>query len=397
MARQIHKLTDVGIKSLTKKGRHSDGGGLYLRISGPTSKSWSFMWNSYGKRDELGLGSYPAISLASARRTAARYRELVAAGNNPRTENQKTAEPNFGECVALFLADMEGQWSNAKHRAQWRQTLGPDYCRKIENKRVSEINMHDVLSVLKPIWNEKNVTASRLRGRIERVLNFAKTKGWRDGENPAIWRGNLENVLPRSKAPQNNHLPAMPYHEVPDFVSRLNGYEALAARALELTIFTVCRTSEILKAQWQEFDLEVGLWTIPPDRMKARKEHIVPLTDAAVLVLSPLKENAISGWVFPGQKAGKPLSNMAMEMLLRRMNKKDVTVHGFRSSFRDWAGDETSFPREIAEGCLAHSIGNAVERAYRRSSAIEKRRELLDAWADYCQSAQLENAVKLHG
>ena len=398
MSRTINKLTNAAVRS-AKSGRHGDGGGLYLKVTATGARSWLFMWKPKGASQNvaMGLGAYPAIALAKARERASECRRMVAEGVDPRAERDKELEPIFSKCVELFLDDMESEWSNAKHRYQWRQTLGPSYCKKIEKKRVSEIAMADVLAVLKPIWNEKTETATRLRGRIERVLNFAKVKGWREGENPAAWRGNLENVLPKPKKLKQGHLPAMPYVEVPNFIEELVANPSLAARALELTIYTASRTGEVLGARWMEIDLEARTWTIPPERMKARKEHCIPLSDASMAVLEPLNQLAQSEWVFPGQKPGKPLSIMAMEMLLRRMNRKDITVHGFRSSFRDWTGDQTNFQREVAEGCLARMDGNAVERSYRRSTAIEKRRRLLSAWAEFVTGAKNEKVVSLHG
>ena len=392
MARAIHKLSDIAVKSATKAGRRSDGGGLYLRVSPTGSKTWSFMWDRDKKRREIGLGSYPAVPLAAARKVAARYREIVAEGGDPQAERDREAEPIFAEVVETYLAAMEGQWSNAKHRYQWRQTL-TDYCTAIQNKPVSQVGLPEVLQVLQPIWTEKPETASRLRGRIERVLNYAKVKGWRQGENPALWRANLENVLPKPRKLTRGHLPAMPYRDVPAFMERLSGHEALAARALELLILTVCRSGEVLGARWQEIDLQARVWAIPAARMKAGRAHRVPLTDAAVAVLEPLQEAQVSEFVFPGQKSDHPLSNMALAMLMRRMKIENATPHGFRSSFRDWAGDETTFPREVAEGCLAHTIGNEIERAYRRGDALERRRELMAAWGNYCTLPFAENVV----
>jgi integrase len=395
MTRAIHKLSDIAVKSAKKAGRHSDGGGLYLRVSPTGSKTWGFMWNRDKQRREIGLGSYPAVPLAAARNVAARYREIVAEGGDPKAERDREAEPPFAEVVEKYLATMEGQWSNAKHRNQWRQTL-TDYCMAIGSKPVSQIGLAEVLQVLQPVWTEKPETASRLRGRIERVLNYAKAKGWRYGENPALWRGNLENVLPKPRKLTRGHHPAMSYQDVPDFVERLSGHEALAARALELLILTVCRSGEVLGARWQEIDLQACVWTVPAHRMKARREHRVPLTGAAMAILEPLQEARVSEFVFPGQKPDRPLSNMALAMLLRRMKIENATPHGFRSAFRDWAGDETTFPREVAEGCLAHIIGNSTERAYRRGDALEKRRALLEAWQDYCCAApSQENVVRL--
>lgn len=248
-----------------------------------------------------------------------------------------------------------------------------------------------------PIWASKNETASRLRGRIELVLDFAKAKGWRSADNPARWRGHLRNILPARKRSSKRHLAAMPHNEVPAFVQRLRGKEALAARALEFAILTAGWTSEVLNATWSEIEFESCLWTIPAHRMKAGEEHVVPLSEAAVSLLRPLSDARTSEFVFPGQKPARPLSSMAMEMLLRRMKVDNAKVHGFRSSFRDWCGDETSFPREVAEAALAHKVDNGVEQACRRGKAIEKRRKLMEAWASYCKAHDAGSVVHLHG
>lgn len=395
MARQIHKLTDKQIKAANSAGRLGDGGGLFLRVKDSGAKSWSFRWKVAGCLHELAIGPYPAISLANARKQATSWRELVATGGNPKTEKAKSNEPTFAECVTMFLTVMENQWSNPKHRQQWRNTLD-QYCKPITNKFVSEIDLNDVLGVLQPIWITKAETASRLRGRIERVLSYAQTRGWRTDANPAIWRGNLQNVLPKPKKLSRGHHAAMPWQDLPDFIRRLAAHEALAARALEFLIFTACRSGEVLEAQWQEIDFEQAVWTIPAHRMKARKVHRVPLTENALILVQALYEIRQDDWVFTGQAKDKPLSNMAMQQLLRRMKVKNATPHGFRSSFRDWAGDQTSFPREVAEMCLAHTIGNEAEQAYRRSDAIEKRRQLMQAWSDYCLDSAAGNVVSLH-
>jgi integrase len=380
---QLHKLSEVKAKSSNlKPGRHSDGGGLYLNVSPSGTRSWLFMWVRQGKRREMGLGAYPAVSLANARTEATKHRETVAAGSDPIAERNKTAEPTFGECADLFLSSMEGSWRNAKHRAQWRMTL-MEYCQPVRSKRVSLIATEDVLSVLNPIWQEKPETASRLRGRIERVLDFAKAKGWRTGENPALWRGHLKNVLPPRQRLSRGHHAAMPYRQLPAFIARLRASEAMAARALEFLILTAARSGEVYHAQWSEFDLEQGIWTIPADRMKAGREHRVPLSDQALSLIRTLGETPVLEYVFPGYRTNCPLSSAAMEMLLRRMKADEYTVHGFRSSFRDWAGDETHFAREIAEAALAHRVGDATEQAYRRADALAKRRELMQAWANY--------------
>ncbi|SMC91992.1 Integrase [Fulvimarina manganoxydans] len=382
MARALHKLTEKGTASTKLKvGRHSDGGGLYLNVAKAGTKSWVFMWTASGKRREMGLGSYPAVSLAKARRAAAGAREAISEDRDPLSERQKEAEPSFAECVDRFLASMESSWRNDKHRAQWRMTL-TTYCEPIRRKRVSEIDTNDVLSVLTPIWTSKPETASRLRGRIERVLDYAKVKGWRSGENPALWRGHLKNILPARQRLSRGHHAAMPYDAVPSFMKRLRQSEAVAARALEFTILTAARSGETREAVWAEIDFDNAIWSIPAVRMKAGREHRVPLTKPALQILQNLHDTRIGDLVFPGQKRGRPLSVMAMDMLLRRL-KVDVTVHGFRSSFRDWAGEETSFAREVAEQALAHAVGDATERAYRRGDALQKRRELMEAWTAF--------------
>ena len=259
-----------------------------------------------------------------------------------------------------------------------------EYCVAIQSRKVSTIGTDDVLKVLNPIWTKKAETASRLRGRIERVLDFAKARGWRTGENPALWRGHLKNVLPVRQKLTRGHHAAMPYNQVPAFLEDLRGHQAMAARALEFLILTAARSGEVYEAKWVEIDLEAAVWTVPANRMKAGREHRVPLTDAALAILKPLNEAKQSDYIFPGYKSGRPLSIMAMTMLMRRMKLGHLTVHGFRSAFRDWAGDATAFPRELAEAALAHVVGDMTERAYRRSDALEKRRELMNAWDNFC-------------
>jgi integrase len=322
--------------------------------------------------------------------------QTVAAGYNPKTERDRFTGNTFGQVADQFLDTMASRWTNEKTKYQWVYTLG-DRCNPIRERPVSQVDTADILKILNPIWQEIPETAARSRSRIEEVLDFAKAKGWRDGENPARWRGHLANILPPRQKLTRGHHPAMAYSDLPAFWKRLNSMEALAARALELLILTATRTSEVLKATWDEFDLDKGLWVIPAERMKAKRDHRIPLTSEAVAILKPLFENRPSEYVFPGQKHGKPLSGMAMEMLLRRMKVKTVTVHGFRSTFRDWCGDETTFPREIAEAALAHKVGSDVEQAYRRSDALEKRRRLMEAWSDYCIGAKQGNVVNIHG
>jgi integrase len=397
MARTLHKLSDATVKAEKKAGRHADGGGLYLNVGPTGKKSWLFMWvPKGGKRREMGLGAYPTTTLARARAKAAESRGAIEDGRDPIAEKAKPAEPTFAECADMYIGSIKSEWRNAKHEYQWQQTLSESYCAQIRSKKVSTITTEDVLSVLKPVWQAKSETASRLRGRIERVLEFAKVKGWRAGENPAAWRGNLRNLLPKRQKLQRGHQPAMPYREVPAFVERLRSSEALAARALEFVILTVGRSGEVVRAKWSEFDFHEKVWTVPKERMKAGVAHTVPLSGAAVKLLKALHEHRTSEFVFPRTEE-KPLSDMAMLMLLRRMKLTDITVHGFRSSFRDWCGDATAFPREVAEAALAHKVGDETERAYRRSDALEKRRKLMQAWADYVGAVKTGNVVRLRG
>jgi integrase len=281
---------------------------------------------------------------------------------------------------------------NEKHKAQWKSTL-ETYAAPLRAKPVDTIATEDVLAILKPIWTTKAETASRVRGRIEKVLDAAKAKGFRDGENPARWRGHLDHLLPQQSKLARGHHAAMPYEDVAAFIAKLRKREASAALALELCILTAARSGEILRMQWSEIDLDKKIWTVPANRMKAGREHRVPLSSRALAILRQLEKLKAGEFVFPGQARNKPLSNMAMEMMLRRMNIQDATVHGFRSSFRDWAGNISNFPREVVETALAHVIGDKAEQAYRRSDALEKRRKLMDQWAGYCSTPKTGQVV----
>jgi len=283
---------------------------------------------------------------------------------------------------------------NEKHKAQWKSTL-ESYAAPLRAKPVDTIGTDDVLAVLKPIWTTKAETASRVRGRIEKVLDAAKAKGFRDGGNPARWRGHLDHLLPRPSKLARGHHAAMPYEDVAAFIAKLRKREATSALALELCILTAARSGEILGMRWSEIDLDKKVWTVPADRMKAGREHRVPLSPRAIAILRQLEEPKAGEFVFPGQARKKPLSNMAMEMVLRRMKIEEATVHGFRSSFRDWAGNVSSFPREIVETALAHVIGDKAEQAYRRSDALEKRCKLMEAWAAYCEPRASENIIHI--
>jgi len=393
MGNAIHKLSARRVATEATQGRHSDGGGLYLVVGSSGSRKWLFIFRRDGKQREMGLGAAvgsTAVSLADARSRAAECRVELAKGCDPievRRERKVQASvrttPTFGEFADQYIEAHRSSWRNEKHAAQWQTTLNT-YAGPIREKPINEVTRDDVLAILKPIWQTKNETASRLRGRIEVVLDAAKAEGLRNGQNPAAWKGNLKHSLPKRQKLQRGHHAAMPYQKVPAFVQSLRQRNATAARALEFLILTAARSGEVFGADWTEVDLERAIWTVPPARMKAGREHRVPLPTRAVSILKEMEavRQADVQPLFPGRR-GKPLSGMAMEMLLRRMKIEDATVHGFRSSFRDWAAEETPFAREIAEAALAHVVGDATERAYRRGDALERRRQLMQAWADY--------------
>lgn len=384
MARSLHRLSAMQVRNLSKPGLHPDGGSLYLSVGTTGKKSWRVVYVRNGKRVELGIGSLATVTLAEAREKAAEARKLLQEGGDPKqawSTQRPTKNRNFGAIAFEHIEAHEPAWKNAKHRQQWRNTL-TTYAASLWDKPVDQITVDDILTILMPIWSTKPETASRVRGRIESVLDAAKVRGLRSGENPAAWRGNLALLLPARKKGPKRHHPAMPFEDVPDFFGKLKAAPGLSARALELTILTAARTSEVLQARWSEFDLPEATWTVPAYRMKAGREHRVPLSPTAVTLLKSLP--SVAEHVFPGQAEGKSLSNMAMEMCLRRMGQDQNTVHGFRSSFRDWVGEATDFPRDVAEMALAHQVGSAVERAYRRGDSFAKRRDLMNAWAKFC-------------
>jgi integrase len=398
MARAEKKLT-ARAAATTKPGRYGDGGGLYLIVSPSGARKWVYRFTRQGKPTEMGLGAGDAVSLSEARERALQARRTLAGGQNPIEARREAAKasagkPTFGEIAEVLIEAKASEWRNAKHRAQWAMTLR-DYCAPIRSKPVDEIDTAAVLNVLKPLWTAKPETASRLRGRIEAVLDAAKAQGHRSGENPAAWRGHLSHLLPKRQKLSRGHHAAMAYADVPGFVAQLREREALAAMALEFCILTATRSGEVLGARWSEIDLDTKVWTVPAGRMKAARAHRIPLSERALAILETLADVRSGAFVFPGQRKGKPLSNMAMEMVLRRMGVEDATVHGFRSAFRDWAGNETHFPREVAEAALAHVIGDKAEQAYRRSDALEKRRALMDAWSRHCDPGNRDNVVKL--
>lgn len=385
-AAQVAKLSEVGL--------HAVGGvaGLQLRIDPAGSRHWILRVTVGKKRRDIGLGGFPTVTLAQARERAREARELIWRGVDP-VEQRKAARAaliaaqsvlTFDECARRFLANKEHEFRSGKHAAQWRATIKTYASPVIGSLPVNQVELRHVEAVLTPIWTTKTETAKRLRGRVEAVLDWATVTGHRKGDNPARWKGNLDSVLASpNKVARKQHFAAMPYTEVPAFLTDLREREGIAARALEFTVLTAARSGETRGATWKEIDMEAGTWTIPGDRMKAGKEHRVPLTDAAIAILRalPRLDDSPDSPVFFAPRGGH-LSDMALTAVLRRM-KIDVTVHGFRSSFRDWAADQTSFPREVAEQALAHTL-QGVEAAYRRSDLFEKRRALMDAWASYC-------------
>jgi len=392
--RTLNRLSAKEAERLKTPGRHSDGGGLYLSIDGDGRRRWVFLYVRRGRRVELGLGGGRDMALASARTEATALRAMLANGEDPkaaRTRNDSV--PTFGECADAYVEAMHLSWRNAKHAAQWRMTL-KTYAKPIRDRLVDDITTQDVLDILQPLWMRVPETAKRLRGRIENVLDAAKARGQRSGENPARWRGHLDQLLPKRRRLTRGHHAALAYDDIPTFMAELRVRPAVAARALEFTVLTACRTCESLGAVWDEIDLEKKLWTIPASRMKAAKEHRVPLSQRSMEIVAAMRERGTEGHVFPGPRPKQPLSTMAMAMLLRRM-RSGITVHGFRSSFRDWASEGTGFSHEVCEMALAHTISNKAEAAYRRGDLFEKRRKLMEAWTSYCATPKAEKVVLL--
>jgi integrase len=394
--RALNRLSAVQIRNLKEAGYYADGGGLYLRVAPGGTKGWIFRASIHGRTRDMGLGSVNAVSLAAARAKAAECRAQLADGNDP-IEHRKAQRVQarlddakartFEECARAYIEAHEPSWRNAKHRQQWTNTLKTYVYPALGKLPAASIDTGLVLRVIEPIWNTKPETAGRVRGRIETVLDWAKVRGFRSGENPARWRGHLDHLLPaRRKVRAVKHHAALPYTDVAGFMSALAVQEGMAALALRFTILTAARTGEALNATWNEIEFTGKTWTIPAERMKAGREHRVPLSDAAMGVLESVHESAADGqsYVFQGARPGRSLSQMALLMLLRRMHRGDITAHGFRSTFRDWAAECTSFSGEVAEMALAHAVSDAVEAAYRRGDLFEKRRKLMQAWAEYC-------------
>jgi integrase len=408
MARRLNRLTAVEVKGIDQKGMYHDGGGLYLQVSAAGTKSWIYRFTLDGRAREMGLGPLNAISLAEARKRTAECRRMRHDGIDPieargAQRDQKRLEGarsmTFDVCAEAYIEAHKASWKNGKHAEQWHGSLRNYASPVFGSSPVQAIDLALVMKALEPVWQTKSETASRLRGRIEAVLDWARVHGYRKGENPARWRGHLDKLLPaRAKIQKVVHHPALPYSEIADFMVSLRSQEGIAARALEFLILTAARTGEIIGARWDEVDLKEKIWTVPGLRMKAGREHRVPLSGPALATVKNMNEIRESDFVFPGGRKGKPLSNMAMLALLKRIGRNDLTTHGFRSTFRDWAAERTNFPREVVEMALAHTIENKVEAAYRRGDLFQKRRQLMEAWARFSEiRASVGKVVSISG
>jgi len=394
MSRYSNRLTIAKARSINKPGRHSDGSGLYLRVRKSGSKSWIFQHGKNGKYREIGLGSFEHVSLADARMKAKALAERLYQGL-PLIEVVEHSEktPTFIQCVDTFLAAKEAGWKNEKHRAQWHMTL-KKYTKPLHNMEITEIKTAHVLKILEPMWLTKNETYSRLRGRIEAVMDYAKAMGWREGENPALWRGNLKLLLPEYSRVKNiKHHAALPVEDMPQFMIDLRDRVAIVARLLEFIILTASRSGEARFATWDEIDLDEKVWRISSERMKMSKDHEVPLSSSAITLLRGLEKYSTGGYIFEHPIRRKAFSVNATRALLQRMSDERITMHGFRSTFRDWAGDKTYHQREVIEAALAHRLKDRAEAAYRRSTAIEKRRVLMQDWDDYCSGKDAKMVV----
>ena len=400
------KLNKMLVKN-AKPGKHGDGAGLQLVVSNSLARRWVFRYQLDGRSREMGIGGYPDISLKEAREIVGDYRRLAKRGVDPidyrsdervRERLAAAQETRFRDCAESYIDSLRSGWKNAKHAAQWASTLETYAYPVFGDKAVASVDTELVLEVLNPIWAKIPETASRVRGRIESVLDWATVKKYRSGENPARWRGHLNKILPkRSDVAPVRHHPALPYDDLPEFFTELRNENGLAAQALQFVILTASRTGEVIGSRWSEFELKKSLWTVPATRMKSRRLHRVPLSDEAIAIIKNLQEQRSGEFVFPGNRYDKPISNMAMLSLLRRMEHHEITVHGFRSTFRDWAAEQTSFPREVAEAALAHVLSDKTEAAYQRGDMFEKRRKLMVAWANYCTSSTNKNVAAIFG
>ena len=401
MPKKAKEFSALEVSRLNIPGNHAVGGvsGLYLYVNEAQGRSWVLRVMIAGKRKHLGLGGYPSVTLAQARDKAREAREKVVKGVDPIHERKVAATAlrahqatrrSFEDVATAYIAFQEAGWKNSKHRKQWTSTLEAYAYPVIGQMSVDAVTEHHVIAVLEPIWSKKTETASRLRGRIESILDWARVRGHREGENPARWKGHLDKVFPaQSQIRQVRHFQALAVRAAPAFMTRLAAQEGASALALRFLVLTAARSGEVRGAEWGEIHFEHAVWTIPATRMKAKREHRVPLSDAAIAVLQQARSRATSDctrWIFGNQK-GSMLSDMSLIAVMRRM-KVDAVPHGFRSTFRDWVGECTQYPSDLAEMALAHVLPNKTEAAYRRGDALEKRRGMMDAWALHCLPAQ---------
>lgn len=398
MGKSVEKLSALAVTKASAPGYFGDGAGLWLQVSKTGTKSWIFRYTIAGKQREMGLGALHTISLADARTKAKACRVQLLEGHDPLVTRdaaraadalEKAKMMTFDQCAKGYIAAHRSSWKNAKHAAQWESTLSTYASPILGTLPVADINTALVVKVLSPIWHTKTETATRLRGRIESILDWATVSHFRQGDNPARWRGHLDNLLAEpAKIKKVDHHAALPWSEIGTFMPTLRASAGTAARALEFAILTAARSGEVRGATWDEIDLDAALWTIPAQRMKAEVEHKVPLAPAAVDLLRSLESS--SSFVFPGQKDDKPLSDMSLTAVLRRLKRDDITVHGFRSTFRDWCAEAVgnSYPREVCEHALAHKLPDKVEAAYRRGTLLDKRVLLMADWARYCTGSR---------
>jgi integrase len=393
MAQGLHLLKARFVETVKEEGRYRDGGGLFLRVRKTGTDDIQRLWMFRYQRGERGrqvdksisLGNARDVSMANAREMASGCREALARGEEPRAVviSAKPSAPTFGEVADRLVDDLAPGFKSEITTCNWRRTLGPMYCRPIRQKAVDEVTTDDVLDILRPIWQLKPETASKVRERIEKVLNVAKAKKLRTGDNPATWKGHLELMLPAQKG-KRGHFRALPWRDIPAFLTRLRALDSVSALALEWTILTAVRTSDTIEAPRSEIDRGAKVWTIPHERLKSARDFRVPLVDRCIEIYDEMARfSGPDGWLFPGRDLSECLSNAAMSECLKTF-KVDGTVHGMRSSFRDWAGDATEHAREVIEAALAHVVGDEVERAYRRSDALERRRSLMEDWAAFC-------------
>jgi integrase len=404
MPKAAKPLTALSIRR-AKPGYVADGNGLYLQVTGSGARSWIYRYSLHGRRREMGLGAFPTISIATARNLAAGARSLVLGGDDPieareaeraRKRLEGARSITFTQAAEQFLQSHEGTWKNSKHRQQWRNTLATYAHPVIGSLPVADVHTEEVIRLLDPIWKAKADTASRVRARVERVLDWAKVRGYRSGENPARWRGHLDKLFPaRRKVRKVKHHAAVPIDEMPSVYARLSQSPRMAAMALRFAILTGARAGEVTGATWAELDLDTAMWSIPASRMKAQREHRVPLSREAVGILREMKKVRATELVFPGYRAGTKMSVSSLLSALKAAGGGDATVHGFRSTLRDWAAERTTISREVAEMALAHTIGDKVEAAYRRGDLMAKRSAMMQQWATFIRTIPTENVVPI--